>query len=228
MAYLKADAVKAVLEDLGVLDRGGNVNTSDSNRVGLRFDAALETLTRADVVTIAPAAIETALFLPLVAYLVQECAPLFHKARDEALSARALDGLRTLAREGYTVTDTAVNRLAVKVLRAMGLSATGYPSTKELASVTARIDQGFRDLAARRVIVLADADQAEEVGAFDALTDWFVAQLGPEQGQQPGRLAGGARHPASPRTLALLEAEDRLRRIAAPDSLYPPQVVSYF
>lgn len=325
MPYLKADVVKAVLEDLGVLDRTGTVNANDSARVGVRFDAALSGLTAADIVTIDPTAIPDAYFLPLTAYVVQESAPLFHRPRNddvataaaselrhlarraiappsatadkfgaavlralklietaenptatdlltvsrfmpalladlsrrdiitianqgaiadaefeplvrytaEALApevaARAADAdaraaaeaqLKAAARESYTVADTSLNRLAVRVLRALGaVGRTGNPSPKELATFTARLDNVLYELGARSIISLSDVDDAEDQGALEALYDWMLVTLAPEQGQP---LPAGARIPSRQ------DAERRLRRITAVGPDYVPMAVDYF
>lgn len=219
MAYLKADVVKAVLEDLGVLDRAGTVSTVDSARVGVRFDSALAGLTAADVVTLDPAAIGDAYFLPLVSFIAQASAPLFHKPSNAEASAAAVDELRRLAREAATVASNANNRLAVRVLRTLGrIGPTANPSTKELATVTERVEQVLMDLNARDVITLTDAGQAEDLGATEALFDFLVATLAPEQGQ------------ALPPTLRIpsrQDAERRLRTLAQPEPVSVQQAV-YF
>lgn len=326
MPYLKTDVVRAVLEDLGVLDyTGAAVNANDSVRVGVRFDAVLAGLTAADIVTIDPNAISDAHFLPLTAYVVQECAPLFHRARNDDLATAAATELRHLARraitapvstsdkfgaavlralklletaenptatdllsvsrrmpailadlsrrdiisitnqasiadaefealvqftaetlapevaarpadanakgaaeaqlksvarEGYTLSDTSLNRLAVRVLRALGaVGRTGNPSPKELETFTDRLENVLYELGARGIISLSDADDAEDQGALEALYDWLLVTLAPEQGQP---LPAGTRIPTRQ------DAEQRLRRITAVGPDYVPMAVDYF
>lgn len=219
MPYLKADVVKAVLEDLGVLDRAGAVSTVDSARVGVRFDSALAGLTAADVVVLDPAAIGEAYFLPLVSFVTQASAPLFHKPANAEASAAAIDELRRLAREAATVTNDATNRLSVRVLRTLGrIGPTANPSAKELATVTDRIEQVLMDLSARGIIAISDAADAEDMGATEAVFDFLVATLAPEQGQ------------ALPPTLRIpsrQDAERRLRFLAQPEPISVQQAVYY-
>lgn len=218
--YLKADAVKAVLEDLGVLDRAGNVSALDTNRVGLRYDAWLATFTAKDIVTIPSDAIPDNLFFPLVSFLVEQCAPLFHQERNLDVAKQSLDTLRSIARSTATVTNNATNRLAVRVLRALGvIGRIENPSAKELATITARIDLVLSDLGGRKLITISDADEAEDLGATDALVDYLVALLAPEQ-ENP--LPAGQRLPTRQ------EAERRLRLIGAPEPSYVAQPADYF
>lgn len=228
MAYLKADAVKAVLEDLGMLDRGGNVSSLDSARVGLRFDTAVASFTRNDIATVNPAAIDDALFLPLVSWLVQECAPLFHKERNLQAANDAIAGLRAADRRARTVANTPENRIAVQVLRSLGMVEAGAnPSPTELASVTGRLSQILTDLGARRVAWFRDGSDVEIRGAFHVFCDYVAAVLGPELGQ-PDKVRGRSAHPVSPRILNMRDAEAELRSVVAPDPTFAPLVVEYF
>lgn len=219
MAYTKADTIKAVLEDLGVLDRAGTVNATDSARVGVRYDAALASFTAQDVVTIPSNAVPDNLFLPLVSWLVQECAPLFHQPRDLDRAKEALAGLRALARSTATVADTAEARLATRALRALGvIGRTAYPSAKELASVVDRLTVALADLAARFGLYFADADDVESVGATDAMVDYLAALLAPEQ-ENP--------LPAAARIPTRQDAEQRLRTFATSDPVAVVEAVYY-
>src|SRR5206468_12856104 len=102
------------------------------------------------------AAIPDALFLPLVSWLVQECANLFHKERNETKATDALNGLRSLARRAISAPSTTADKFGAAVLRALKLLATAEnPSATDLLSVSRRMVGILADLSRRDIITIA-------------------------------------------------------------------------
>lgn len=226
MAKTRTQAIAAILRRLRVLDRVGNVSTTDATVIGDRYDDGIEELSNEDIITIADPTngIPENAFLPLVDWLVEYCRHDFHQDLDIDAWARSRKHLRRIARLSYTVEDTGAGRLAARILR--GLNYIGpdeAPSPLEAARMEEKINQAIIDLEQRRIIALGDADQVADLGAFDAFADYMVAVLRPEYGQdsQAGRLG-----PFS--IIGRNDAERRLRSLAAPDPTYKPLVVSYF
>jgi hypothetical protein len=226
MAKTRTQAIAAVLEDLDVLDRSGNVNTADSAKVQTRFDAGVELLERNDVIVIADPvnAIPDDAFLPLVAWLVEECRRTFHQTRDDAAMARAEAMLRRIARRTYTVGDTVAEKLAARIMRGLQrIGADEAPSATEVALIGDKMVDAIADLEHRSVISLGDVEDVADLGAFDAFADYMIGLLMPEFGQEgmAGRLG-----PLS--TIKRDNAERRLRKIGADQPTYQPLVAAYF
>lgn len=229
MAKTRTQAIAEVLTDLDVLDRSGNVNTADSTKVQTRFDAAtgsLGTFERNDVIIIADPvnAIPDGAFLPLVAWLVEECRPAFHQPRDVQAQARAEAMLRRVARRTYTVGTTVAAKLAARILRGLQrIAADEAPSATEVALIGDKMVDAIADLDHRSVIALGDVEDVADLGAFDAFADYMIGLLMPEFGQEgmAGRLG-----PLS--TLKRDNAERRLRKIGAETPTYSTLVAAYF
>lgn len=217
-----------VLRELGVISQTGNPSTKELAGVTAQIDRAVSYFAAADLATFAnAAAITDAYVVPVAAWVAEEYGPRLGRKSDPAAKAVAEEAIRTLNREGLTVDDTATNRLAVRVLRAMGvIGRTAYPSTKELAAITDRIEGALLELSSSRIISLSDADDAEGVGAMDALTIYLAWMLSPEAGTpQPAGRSGRAPLPTAAQAA---QAEARLRRLGADRPTYLPLAVSYF
>src|SRR5215213_494632 len=120
MAYNKTDLTKAILQNLGMLNRPGDVTTSDSTVVGIRIDAGVATLAANDITTINTASIGDAFFVPLVAWLAQVCAPDFYKPIDGGIMDSAVKALRETDRAAQTAQTTVDGRLYTAILRKLG------------------------------------------------------------------------------------------------------------
>lgn len=226
MAKTRTQAIAAVLQDLGVLGRNAAVTSDDTTTVQTRFDAGVAMLSTRDVITIADpvSGIPDDAFLPLVAWLVQECAPAFHQERDVKAQAMAEADLRRIARRTYTVGTTVAAKLAARIMR--GLNRIGpdeAPSTTEVTLISAKMVDSIADLDQRHVISLGDVESASDLGAFDAFADYMVAELLPEFGAEG--MAGRA-GPLS--ILKRRDAEMRLRVIGADQPTYRPMQATYF
>jgi hypothetical protein len=226
MAKTRTEAIGAILQDLGVLDRGGNVSTADSARVQTRYDAGITMLSNEDIITVSDpvAGVPDNVFLPLVDWLVEYCRPSFYQQRNEEAWGRARKHLRRISRLSYTVGDTIAEQLAARILRGINYIAPDEaPSPAEVTLVTEKITAAIVDLQKRQVIDLGDVESVLDLGAFDAFADYMVAVLRPQfsQDSQVGRLG-----PAS--IIGRQDAERRLRSIAAAEPTYGPLIASYF
>lgn len=222
----RTEAIQHVLQDLGALGRAGNVSSADETTVQSRYDDAIVVLRNADVIDIVDPvnAIPEGALNALVAYLVQECAPAFHAARDLQVMELAKRRLRSADRASRTVADTVAARLATRILRQLEWLGVGEaPSDRELAIIADRTDATLMDLAQRNIIAIGSVDDVEQIGAFDALADYMTA-LGMREFQQEGQI--GRVGPLS--VINRQDAERRLRRLGAADPGFAPLVVSYF
>jgi hypothetical protein len=193
MAQTRTTAIKTILQDLGVLDRAGTVSSNDSTTVGTRYDAGVSALSTRDVITIADPVngIPDDAFLPLVAWMVQECAPSFHQERNAEVQVAAEGWLRAIAREGFSVGGTTANRLAAEVLRMLGrLAPDEAPSTKDEAFITARTTDAINDLYARDIIAYSSAGSIV-AATFNPLAAYVAQIVAPKFGKEtdPAALA---------------------------------------
>jgi hypothetical protein len=202
MAKTKAQVIAAALKDLGALAVGVSVSSEDSTDVGERFDALVTTLTQSDVVTIADpvSAIPEYLFEPLVALLVQECAPMFGAARDDDKAASAVDTLRMLARRTYTVGGTLADKLAAEALRSLKELKPGEaPSTKDATFVSDRLAEIVSTLSTLDIIAYS-SPAGITAATFTDLLAYTIEVIGPKFGRATNEEARVA-------------AENRLARI---------------
>ena len=101
MATTRDDLIREVLEELSALDATRVPEDEDADRVSDRIDTTLADLAVRNVIYIADGdSIEAAAFNPLVAYLVEICAPKFGRARDLAAMGEAERRLATQQRIG--------------------------------------------------------------------------------------------------------------------------------
>jgi hypothetical protein len=101
MAYVQADLVREVLEELLKLQPGETVPDEDTTAVTTRIEATLAELAVRNVYYMADATeIPPEAFNPLVTYMAEVCAPKYGRARDRDAMRDAEDALRTLARIG--------------------------------------------------------------------------------------------------------------------------------
>jgi hypothetical protein len=185
MAKTKAQVIAAAVKDLGALAIGASIASEDSTDVGERYDALITTLSQSDVVTIADpvSGIPDYLFEPLVELLAQECAPMFGAKRDDDKAASAVDALRKLARQTYTVGGTLADKLAAEALRSLAaLKPDEAPSTKDATFVSVRLTEAIADLYARDVIAYSSAGSIT-AETFSGLLSYVIELIAPKFGR---------------------------------------------